>query len=79
MKLRCTLDGLILPAQLHPFKRALIAFDGDESFALEALEALFYELVSATREELLQLQQAQYRLLRLADDFEWSADVLPFS
>jgi hypothetical protein len=33
------------------------------------MEALFYELVSATRDELWGLQRACYRLLRLAADF----------
>jgi hypothetical protein len=69
VKIRCTLDGLLLDAEVHPERNALVAFDGDESFVMEAVEAVFYELVSATRDELLQLQRARYRLLRLADDF----------
>ena len=69
MKIRCTLDGLVLHAEMHPALNALVAFDGDEPFVLEAVEALFYELVSATAEELLQLERARYRLLRRADDF----------
>jgi hypothetical protein len=69
VKIRCTLDGLLLHAEMHPEGNALVAFDGDEPFVMEAVEALLYELVSATPEELLQLQRARYRLLRLADDF----------
>jgi hypothetical protein len=67
--LRCVLDGLLLPAQFSPGTPALIAFDGEEGFRLEAVEALFYELVSATRDELVLLQRTGYRLLRVADDF----------
>jgi hypothetical protein len=48
----------------------LVAFDSDEPFLMEAVEALFYELVSATSDEVLLLEQARYRLLRKADDFE---------
>ena len=69
MTLRCLVDGLLLPARLKHGSPALIAWDGDESFLVEALEALFYELVSATRAELLGLQRESYRLLRLAADF----------
>jgi hypothetical protein len=38
---------------------------------MEAVEAVFYELVSASRDEIVLLQRAGYRLLRLADDFRW--------
>jgi hypothetical protein len=69
VKIRCTLDGLVLHAEMHPGLNALVAFDGDEAFIMEAVEATFYELVSATAEELLQLERARYRLLRRADDF----------
>jgi hypothetical protein len=48
----------------------LQAWDGDEPFGVEALEALYYEVVSATPEELLGLQGAHYRLLRCAEDFQ---------
>ena len=72
MKLRCLLDGLILPAFLRPAWPALIAQDGDESFALEALEAVYYEVVTATRDEWLALERAPYRFLRRADDFRWA-------
>jgi hypothetical protein len=71
--LRCVLDGLILPATLTRDSPVLVAFDGDEGFAIEALEAVFYELVTATLDELLGLQRARYRLLRLAADFQSSA------
>jgi hypothetical protein len=67
--LRCLVDGLLLPAQLDPGSPSLVAWDGEESFAVEAIEALFYELVSATGEEMRGLQRACYRLLRLAADF----------
>jgi hypothetical protein len=62
-------DGLLLPAALRPGTPALLAWDGEEAFGVEAVEAVFYELVSATREELQGLQRACYRLLRLAADF----------
>jgi hypothetical protein len=69
--LRCILDGLLLPACLHGEKHPpLLAWDGDESFGVEALEALYYEVVSATTEELLGLEAAHYRLLRRAWDFQ---------
>ena len=72
--LRCLLDGLLLPAELGPGQPPLIAWDGDESFALEALEALFYEVVSATADEWVGLERACYRLLRRADDFRWEGE-----
>jgi hypothetical protein len=67
--LRCLLDGLLLPATLHPNSSAVVAYDGDEPFALEAVEVAFYELVSATVEEVLSLERRYYRLLRRAPDF----------
>jgi hypothetical protein len=67
--LRCVIDGLLLPAEFSPGAPPLVAYDGDEDFRLEAVEATFYEIVSASRDELLMLQCAGYRLLRLADDF----------
>jgi hypothetical protein len=70
LKLRCVIDGLLLPARLRPEPPALLAWDGEEPFAVEAVEAIFYEVVSATREELLGLQRACFRLLRPAADFE---------
>jgi hypothetical protein len=51
-----------------------LAFDGEEAFVLEAVEALYYELVSATRDELLGLECARYRLLRRAADFHQIED-----
>jgi hypothetical protein len=66
--LRCLVDGLLLPAKLRPGP-ALVAWDGDEGFALEAVEAMYYELVEATLTELLGLERARYRLLRRAADF----------
>jgi hypothetical protein len=47
----------------------LLVFDGDEGFALEAIEALYYEIVAATREELIALDRVRFRLLRRAADF----------
>jgi hypothetical protein len=69
VRIRCLVDGLLLDAFLCAHPPALIAFDGDEPFALEAIEAIYYELVEATREEVLNLERARYRLLRRADDF----------
>jgi hypothetical protein len=72
--LRCLVDGLLLYATLRPEPPALLAFDGEESFALEAVEALLYELVSATCDELVGLERACYRLLRRAADFRQVED-----
>jgi hypothetical protein len=69
--LRCLLDGLLLPACFPGEGRRLVAYDGDESFALEALEAVYYEVVAATAQEWLGLEEGRYRLLRRAADFEW--------
>jgi hypothetical protein len=68
--LRCLLDGLLLPARIA-CGGGVVAYDGDEPFALEALEARFYEVVAATREEWLAVERAHYRLLRRAADFQW--------
>jgi hypothetical protein len=68
--LRCLLDGLLLPATLGAGQPPVVAYDGDEAFALEAVEALYYELVEATPDEVLGLEQASYRLLRRAADFQ---------
>jgi hypothetical protein len=68
--IRCLLDGLLLHAIVRPDPPALFAFDGEESFVMEAVEALYYELVSATCDELLALERACYRLLRRAADFQ---------
>jgi len=70
VKIRCTLDGLMLDAVLDSQSSRLVAFDGAEAFTLEAIEALYYELVSATREEVLRLERAHYRLLCRAEDFQ---------
>jgi hypothetical protein len=67
--LRCKLDGLLLPAVLRPADPPLVAYDGDEAFGVEAVEAAFYELLAATAEEVLKLEQAHYRLLRRAAEF----------
>jgi hypothetical protein len=68
------LDGLLLPACFPDGEAALVAHDGDESFALEALEAIYYEVVGATTEEWLGLERARYRLLRRARDFQWDTE-----
>jgi len=65
--LRCTLDGLLLPARMLSTGQ-LVACDGDEYFVMDAMEAIYYEVAAASREELLQLEQAHYRLLRAAAD-----------
>ena len=70
LTLRCLLDGLLLPAYLDQGQPPLIAIDGDEAFALEAVEAMYYELVEATAEEVLDLERSYYRLLRRATDFQ---------
>ena len=69
MTLRCLVDGLLLHATLCAGRPGLIVYDGEEPFALEAVEAIYYEVVSATAEELLGLERANYRLLRRAADF----------
>ena len=69
MTLRCTLDGLLLPAILDEETSILVAYDGDEPFEMERCEAVFYELVAASREEMRRLQAARYRLLAMAEDF----------
>lgn len=70
MILRCLLDGLLLDARLCAHPPMLVAFDGAEPFGLEAVEAMYYEVVCATDQELLGLEEAHYRLLRRAEDFE---------
>lgn len=75
MTLRCILDGLLLPARLMTTVGgsdlpALVAYDGDEGFVVEALEAVYYELVQACPEEVLGLETGRYRLLRRARDFQ---------
>ena len=51
-----------------------MVFDGDEPFVLEAVEAIYYRLVSATPAELLALERSRYRLLRRAEDFEYATE-----
>jgi hypothetical protein len=68
--LRCLLDGLLLHAALRAEHPLVVAYDGDEAFGLEAIEALYYELVAATPQEVMGLERARYRLLRRAEDFE---------
>jgi hypothetical protein len=63
------LDGLLLPATLRREEPTLVAYDGEEGFAVEAVEAAFYEIVTATRAEMLGLERGRYRLLRRANDF----------
>ncbi len=71
MTLRCILDGLLLPAVVRWKPDApLTAWDGDESFDVEPVEAAYYQMVTATRDELLNLERSHYRLLRPAPDFQ---------
>ena len=72
MILRCLLDGLLLPACITPATGALVVHDGEESFVMEAVEAVYYEVVLATADDLLALERAGFRLLRRAADFAWS-------
>ena len=72
MTLRCVLDGLILHAQLRAADPPVIVCDGDESFVLEAVEAMYYELVEATEHEQWEVEHF-YRLLRRAADFRRQA------
>jgi hypothetical protein len=69
MLLRCRIDDLLLDARPHPRYDTLIAYDGDEGFEMERVEAVYYELVAATPHDLTWLDQAGYRCLRLAPDF----------
>ena len=69
MTIRCLIDGLLLEATVGRRGAPVTAYDGDEGFGLEAVEAAFYEVVSADPEELLGLEQAHFRLLRRAPDF----------
>ena len=71
MTIRCLLDGLLLGATVAGGGAPVTAYDGDESFGLEAVEALYYEIVAADAEELLGLERAHFRLLRRADDFQF--------
>jgi hypothetical protein len=66
--LRCLLDGLVLPATLDPATGTITAYDGDDGFDLEAVEAIHYELLAADPDEAL-LLEGRYRLLRKAHDF----------
>ena len=68
LTLRCVIDDLLLPARWVGPGPQLIVHDGAESFVLEQVEALFYELVASTEEERLMVLR-QYRLLRTAADF----------
>ena len=70
MTIRCLLDGLLLDATVTDGAAPVTAYDGDEPFGLEALEALYYEIVAADAEELRGLERARFRLLRRADDFQ---------
>jgi hypothetical protein len=69
--LQCTLDGLLLDAFLDQDTWTVTAFDGDECFTLEAVEALYYQLWTATEDEWFALQ-GRYRLLRPAADFRFA-------
>ncbi len=69
MTIRCLIDGLLLPAFVGRPRGPVTAYDGEEAFCLEAIEATFYEIVEADADELLGLEQAYFRLLRPAADF----------
>lgn len=69
MTLRCLVDGLLLNAVLGGGGAFVTAYDGEEPFGLEAVEAAYYEIVKARADELLALERAHYRLLRRAADF----------
>jgi hypothetical protein len=71
------IDGLLLPARIFQRSRRVVAYDGDESFTLEAIEAMYYEVVRASREEWLAVEQGHYRLLRQAGDFSWEEPSSP--
>ncbi len=75
--LRCKLDGLLLDAHRHPTRSSIVVYDGDESFEMERLEASYYEIVAACREDIDWLERAGYRCLRLARDFQLIAQRLP--
>jgi hypothetical protein len=70
MILRCKLDGLLLFAHRQPRAPVLAAYDGGEAFEMERVEAIYYEVAAATRDELLWLETAGYRLLKRSADFE---------
>lgn len=74
MTIRCVIDDLLLYAMLRAEPPCVVVYDGDESFVLEAVEALYYEIVAATDEELLGLERGRYRLLRRAADFQYAED-----
>lgn len=67
MKLRCRLDGLVLPARLEPGR--LIAWDGEECFEMGRKEAKFYEIIEATGSEWQELARYNYRVFRWMQDF----------
>ncbi len=69
MLLRCLLDGLLLNAIVGGDDAPVTAYDGEEPFGLEAVEALYYEIVTADLDELVSLERAHFRLLRRAADF----------
>jgi hypothetical protein len=67
--IRCLLDGLLLNAIVGGREGPVTAYDGDEAFGMEAIEAAYYEIVEADADELLGLEQVHFRLLHRADDF----------
>jgi hypothetical protein len=67
MTLRCKVDNLLMWAELSAGR--LLVFDGDECFRMDAVEAGYYELVAATRDEVARIETTIYRLLRYASDF----------
>jgi len=62
----------MLDAELRTAVPPVIVCDGEESFVLEAIEAVYYELVEATEHEQWEVEHF-YRLLRRAADFRRQA------
>jgi hypothetical protein len=75
MILRCTIDRLLLRAIRHPITSKIVAFDSGESFEMERVEAMHYELVAASADDILWLEKVGYRLLRRAADFRYERKV----
>jgi hypothetical protein len=75
MILRCTIDQLLLDAKRRPFAPMIVVYDGDEAFEMERVEAIYYELVEASPDDVLWLERMRYRLLRRAADFRYEGEM----
>jgi hypothetical protein len=53
----------MLHAWIDPRRRAIVVRDGDEEFAMDRVEAAYYDIVEATDRELLCIEGLGYRLL----------------